>query len=256
MIGFNGGLIGAARETSAIPSVPGVWTPREQLKAKRVNLWPSDPYFPNVSLLLRGNGTNGSTIIVDESSSPKTVTAVGNAQISTAQSKYGGASLYFDGAVSTRLICSSSSDFAFGTSAYTVEAWIRATNYASGQGSIFDSGNASGAFDFFLTNSGSLGIGIYGVGNLFTTSASAVALNQWTHAAVARSSTSASDTRIYVDGILAATGTDSTNWTTATTPSVGGINILQYSYIGYIDDLRITKGVARYTSNFTPPGAL
>lgn len=44
MIGFNGGLIGAARETSANQSVPGVWTPREQLKAKRASLWPLDLY--------------------------------------------------------------------------------------------------------------------------------------------------------------------------------------------------------------------
>jgi hypothetical protein len=49
--------------------------------------------FGSVSLLLHGNGTNGSTTITDNSPSPKTVTAVGNAQISTAQSKFGGASM-------------------------------------------------------------------------------------------------------------------------------------------------------------------
>jgi hypothetical protein len=58
---------------------------------------PTDPYFSNVSLLLHGDGANGSTTIVDSSPSPKTVTAVGNAQISTAQSKFGGSSLAFDG---------------------------------------------------------------------------------------------------------------------------------------------------------------
>jgi hypothetical protein len=98
MIGFNGGLIGKDRSTSASQSVPGVWTLREQLKAKRSLLWPSeDPYYGNVSLLLRGNGTNGSTTIIDSSPSPKTVTAFGNAQISTAQSKFGGSSIAFDG---------------------------------------------------------------------------------------------------------------------------------------------------------------
>jgi hypothetical protein len=52
----------------------------------------TDPNFANVSLLLYGNGINGSTSITDNSPSPKTVTAVGNAQISTAkQSKFGGA---------------------------------------------------------------------------------------------------------------------------------------------------------------------
>jgi hypothetical protein len=58
---------------------------------------PVDEYYDNVSLLLYGNGTNGSTTITDNSPSPKTVTAVGNAQISTAQSKFGGASIAFDG---------------------------------------------------------------------------------------------------------------------------------------------------------------
>jgi hypothetical protein len=58
---------------------------------------PVDPVFNNVSLLLHGNGTNGSTTITDNSPTPKTVTAVGNAQISTAQSKFGGASIAFDG---------------------------------------------------------------------------------------------------------------------------------------------------------------
>ena len=58
----------------------------------------TDPYRSQVSLLLHGDGANGSTTIVDSSPSPKTVTAVGNAQISTTQSKFGGSSLAFDGA--------------------------------------------------------------------------------------------------------------------------------------------------------------
>jgi hypothetical protein len=58
---------------------------------------PVDEEFGNVSLLLHGDGTNGSTTIVDSSSSPKAVTAVGDAQISTAQSKFGGSSIAFDG---------------------------------------------------------------------------------------------------------------------------------------------------------------
>jgi hypothetical protein len=62
---------------------------------------PVDPQFGSVSLLLHGDGTNGSTTITDNSPTPKTVTAVGNAQISTAQSKFGGASILFDGTETT-----------------------------------------------------------------------------------------------------------------------------------------------------------
>ncbi|NDD68140.1 MAG: hypothetical protein EBZ29_01750, partial [Synechococcaceae bacterium WB9_4xC_028] len=74
MIGFNGGLIGKTND-------PFTETVSD------------DPNYSNVSLLLNGNGTNGSTAFADSSSYSHTVTPVGNAQISTAQSKFGGASM-------------------------------------------------------------------------------------------------------------------------------------------------------------------
>ena len=58
---------------------------------------PVDGDFTDVSLLLKGEGTNGSTTIVDSSPSPKSVAALNGAQISTAQSKFGSASIAFDG---------------------------------------------------------------------------------------------------------------------------------------------------------------
>ena len=60
-------------------------------------LTPAEPYFHNNSLLLHGDGTNGSTTFKDDSINNHTITAYGNAQISTAQSKFGGSSIYFDG---------------------------------------------------------------------------------------------------------------------------------------------------------------
>ena len=81
----------------------------------------------NVSLLLHGNGTNGSTTITDSSPTPKTVTAVGNAQISTAQSKFGGASIAFDGTGDYATVPSASA-FDFGTADFTVEAWVYRNN--------------------------------------------------------------------------------------------------------------------------------
>jgi hypothetical protein len=83
----------------------------------------TDPYRSQVSLLLHGDGTNGSTTIVDSSPSPKTVTAVGDAQISTAQSKFGGASIAFDGN-GDYLDASSSNQYAIGTEDFTVEGWV------------------------------------------------------------------------------------------------------------------------------------
>ena len=81
---------------------------------------PVDEEFDKVSLLLHGDGTNGSTTIIDSSSSPKAVTAVGDAQISTAQSKFGGASIAFDGA-GDWLTTPASNNFAFGIGDFTIE---------------------------------------------------------------------------------------------------------------------------------------
>jgi len=83
MIGFNGGLIGAARETSGNQSVPGVWTPREQLKAKRANLWPALGSLPSgYKLAMTFNDANGgrlsdSTWTLTNIGTPKTYVSTG-----------------------------------------------------------------------------------------------------------------------------------------------------------------------------------
>ena len=74
----------------------------------------TDEYFNDVSLLLYGDGTNGSTAIVDSSSNAHAITVNGDAQISTAQSKFGGASMYFDG-TGDYITAPSDSSFDFGT---------------------------------------------------------------------------------------------------------------------------------------------
>ena len=86
------------------------------------NIDKDDPYYNHVALLIHGNGTNGSTVITDQKG--KTVTANGNAQISTAQSKFGGASAYFDG-TGDYLSVASSADFGFGTGDFTIECWVK-----------------------------------------------------------------------------------------------------------------------------------
>jgi len=256
MLGFNGGLIGAARETSFNQSVPGVWTPREQLKAKRASLWPpsagEDPYFANVSLLLRGDGTNGSTAIIDESPSPKTITVVGNAQISTAQSKYGGSSIAFDGS-GDYLAITDSSAFEFGSGDFTIELWFYMLSLPT---SFTMFGGSSGTNFYFGvgTYSGNRYLVSYnGLTELNQTSGVSITAGVWHHAAHCRSNGTA---RLFLNGQLVRSGsfgsiTGTTGYRVGASPFYSN-----YWWYGYIDDLRITKGVARYTSNFTPPGAL
>jgi hypothetical protein len=219
-----------------------------------------DPNFANVSLLLHGDGTNGSTTITDNSPSPKTMTAVGNAQISTAQSKFGGASILFDGS-GDRITTPSNSDFAFGTGDFTVEAWVRETSRVQ-YASLLEIGTHLSNGIIFLTNSGGgsgSNIGTYvtvpgGPSNFFGVKASA-STGVWSHVAYVRSSGLLT---CYVDGVGGSAVSLGQNLTSTSTITIGsradgtGGN---YDFNGYIDDLRITKGVARYTANFTPPTA-
>jgi hypothetical protein len=209
----------------------------------------ADPYYNNVSLLLHGDGANGSTTIVDSSPTPKTVTAFGDAQISTAQSKFGGSSIAFDGS-GDYLTIPSQSAFNFETNDFTIEFWWRAT--AGSPGGLVDLGLNYG------------GIGIYQstilrvrVAGLDKINVGLFSFNQWVHVALSRSSTSL---RLFFDGIQqGATVSDSTDLSNSFANIVVGAFVSGGSYFAtpaaYIDDLRITKGVARYISNFTPPTA-
>jgi hypothetical protein len=224
---------------------------------------PIDLNRSNVSLLLHGDGTNGSTTITDSSPTPKTVTAFGDAQISTAQSKFGGASIAFDG-TGDYATAALSSDFEFGTGNFTVETWIRFA--AIGDRRIVGIGRgASGASPFLYTGwslrSGSNFLSWYRFdGNETNVSRTwSPSADQWYHVAVSRSGASL---RLFVDGSqLGATQSSSISYNSVNAEVLeiarfrSGAPAADSFLNGYVDDLRITKGIARYTANFTPPTA-
>ena len=211
---------------------------------------PVDPFRSQVSLLLHGNGTNGSTTITDNSPSPKTVTAVGNAQISTAQSKFGGASIALDGS-GDYLTVLNSSQFNFGVDDFTIEAWFYRTSTATSF-EIASYGNPGADGFFFTSNTSAIDFGT-GSAVVLASSSTSLALNVWTHIAVTRSS---NVTRVFANGIAGATTTNALNNLNSTTVfRVGANRAVNAFATGYIDEFRITKGVARYTANFTPPTA-
>jgi hypothetical protein len=222
-----------------------------------LNQAPTDPFFANVSLSLHGDGANGSTTIIDSSPSPKTVTAVGNAQISTAQSRFGGASIAFDGN-GDYLTTNTSVDFGFGTDSVTAELWVR-FNALSGTQILVDGreGVANRTGIVIYTSSSSLFVARDDKTNIFSSGVPVVA-NAWHHVAYARSGSS---NYLFTDGVLRQTATDLTDfgptrflWVGRNPAGVTSSQLNQYLN-GYIDDLRITKSVARYTANFTPPTA-
>ena len=207
---------------------------------------PVDPQFGSVSLLLHGNGTNASTTITDSSRFANTVTAVGNAQISTAQSKFGGASIAFDGASDWLDIPSIT--FANNDS-LTLECWLYKTQRDNSNYSVvFGSGGAPNQIGYDDITEGSIFMYIdsgYGV----AAAGLAVPTNSWCHLAWTRQGATC---RAFVNGILQGTGTRANAFNIS---RIGALGVLSNETNGYLDDIRITKGVARYTANFTPPTA-
>jgi hypothetical protein len=218
----------------------------------------SDPSFSSVSLLLHCDGTNGSTTFPDNSPSPKIVTAVGDAQISTAQSKFGGSSGLFDGAGDV-LTTPDNSVFDFVSSSFTIEGWIYQTTTAGLRllyakrtiPSITIASVAVGVNDGTITAWAASSTADWDILNGVTFGS--VTANTWIHFAVVRNGTVFTG---YLGGVGTSLGTSSaTVISTASSASVGGDADGTSAFAGYIDDFRITKGVARYTADFTPPTA-
>lgn len=210
----------------------------------------TDPYFANVSLLLHGDGADGSTSIIDSSPSPKTVNNVGSTTLSTTQAKFGPSSISLNG--TTRYIWVNSSGVNFGSGDFTVEGWVYQSANSNGR-VFYDSRSTGAATTGFAVYFFDGTINVYSAGaNQISASGGTISINTWSHIAISRQGTAF---RVFVGGALVAT------WTTSATFSANFCTIgradpeaNQY-FAGYIDELRITKGVARYTSSFTPPTA-
>ena len=214
----------------------------------------SDPYFSNVSLLLSADGADASTLFVDSGPMRNTLTAYGNAKISTAHSKFGGSSMYFDGA-GDYAMSPYDAGFALGTGDLTIEMWTYRT-VASGLSILIDFRGASGGVGAFPTLyvAGDNNLHLYMSGSDVWVGTTPITLNAWTHVALSRVS---GVLRVFVDGVVAGATPASTNdWVCGTNGIVVGAegpNLGTNTYAGYIDDLRVTKGVGRYTAAFTPP---
>ena len=198
----------------------------------------------NTKLLL--NMADGQAI---DSAAQNNLTLAGNAKLSTGQAKFGNTSMVFDG----------TGDYAFAphnsiynlSGDFTVELWayISSNNTTSLIGKWAGSNYAWIVQDlvtslrFYTGNSGSIGTGYS-----FSWSRN---LNQWYHIAITRSGTTI---RAFQDGVLLGTGTNSDNLSSSDSLNIGynKDGSIQH-FNGYLDDVRITNGLARYTANFTAP---
>jgi len=247
MLGFNGGLMGV-RRTPTGSAASGLWFQNEQSVAKRAAIWPvtgGDPSFANVSLLLHMNGSNGSTTFTDSGPNARPVTRTGNVQISTAQSKFGGASALFDGSGDILSVL----DYADMemTADFTIECFA----YPTVTTDKIIAGHGVQNVQLFRINSGAVGnISVYLNDVVLSNTAAGITANQWHHLAVSRTG---STTRVFVDGTQI--GSSNTTWTGSFKFNlIGGMFRLDFQ--GYIDEFRVTKGVGRYNSaSFTVPTA-
>jgi hypothetical protein len=193
----------------------------------------------NTQLLL--NFTNAG---ITDATGKNVLETVGNAQISTTQSKFGGGSMYFDGS-GDNLTIASTQNLAFGTAPYTIEMWMY-TNSVASLHALFTMGN----FRFFQNT---VGFWFLNGGSSIINLGSGASAGQWLHVALVRTGTGTNQTTLYVNGTSIGTGTDSQNWPAAIA-YIGSEGASNY-FNGYLDDFRITKGYARYTANFTAPTA-
>ena len=218
-----------------------------------------DVYFPQTSLLLPFDGSNGATSTSDLSNRNATVTFAGTAQLSTGQSKFGGSSLLLDGNSDYLTISDTYWNTAINSGNWTVEFWVRFAALGSNEELIGNRGDVGGdsSNGWALRKKDSNNIILYWYeGGQFNYlnhaqgTQTALSADTWYHIAVTRSGNT---WKLFLNGTAEDTVTDSGTIVTGTGNRLFIGNFGTNYLNGYMDDLRITVGQARYTSNFTAP---
>ena len=205
-------------------------------------------------LLLHGDGTDGSPNFIDETG--KTMTAAGTAEIDTAQYKFGNASGFFqDGHISTP----DHADWNFGSGDFTIDSQVRllalpgAGNYMVICGQYADVNNQwrlylynnSGTYQWkFLVNETTTIID-------WAVNSNSLSTLTWYHIALVRNG---NNFMVFQEGVQqGATQVDASAMPDITSVlyigRIPGLELFQ----GWLDEFRISKGIARWTANFTPP---
>ena len=215
----------------------------------------TDASYANVTLLVHADGTNASTNFYDVSASNVGLTAT-SAVVSTSNPKFGSGAISITNSafyITTNNLAS----FQFGSGQFTVEGWGYLTSFSSSTYYLF-LGNYQGAsnfgWDFGFDNSGRLafyysttGSDNNNVGATYTPST-----NTWIHFAVDRDASNA--IRVYANGSVIAGPTTVASTLFASTNNwvIGNDGNHVRGWVGQLDEIRVTKGVARYGGAFTP----
>jgi hypothetical protein len=221
------------------------------------NLYPSSftpPVAPPTNILLTNFLANFTAAGIYDSVGNNPIETVGNVQVSTAVKKFGESSMFFDGSGDYLVIPTTNAPCQFGTADFTIEAWIYSTSIANQQMILSNRIAATGTANF--------GLQIYQskvrMGNQnvdYLVGAITLSSNTWYHVAVSRIS---GTFRLFINGVLDVANTSAQTMSSNSITVCGGDGTYaptQYPFIGYIQDLRVSKGVGRYSGAFTPPAA-
>ena len=222
----------------------------------------TDDEYHNVQLLLHCEGSNNDTDMDDDSRVGHHFDFKGNSKLSSTQKKFGSTSL-FTGASDNDYVLVDSDDTNFlelGTGDFTLEFWLY-WDGVTGYQTVFDNGYGSGSTAgswLVQTDNGNGRLKWYHNGGLLMTEGSDPTASTWLHYAIVRSS---GTLKIYRNGIQTASASTSNAYFTPDKLAIGARNAGTYPFDGYLDEIRITKGIARYSgsdtssANFTLPSA-
>ncbi len=201
-----------------------------------------DPYFSSVSLLLKNT-------LADSSTYAHTVSASGGAAVTTSDVKYGAGALNFP--ASSNVTVASNAAFGLGTGDFTIESWVKIDAWSftfADFAAIFNIGNYVTGLQVRLQP---YSIQYYSGGDGFLAATDLIPTGQWIHFAITRQS---GTVRFWRDGVQ-----QGSNYTSTSSIAAGQVmlgmaadNVNEY-LDGKLDDVRITSGVARYSTTFTPP---
>ncbi len=213
-----------------------------------------DPYWNSVVLAMHMDGANDGTVFTDAKG--RSISRTGSPVTKTDVKKFGAASGYFDGDNDYLGMGGTLTDFNFGTAPFTIDAWCYCQSGSVNGALLSSSGLWSAGANVFYVSDDHFRFASFNIANPvliysydFTT--------QWNHVALVRNGTSV---KLFLNGNEVASATISAA-AAIDFSSGGGTRVARTgwglgpdeSYKGWIDDLRVTKGVARYTADFTPP---
>ncbi len=216
---------------------------------------PTDSY---TTLLIHADGADATTLITDASSFHHAMTANGNAQVDTAQSKFGGGSMLFDGS-GDYYSTPDSNDFEMSNGDFTLDLWAYPTSVSGNQGLLVK--NYASGYSPFLIFRAATSYQFYAASAdgswdiCSATSMGTATINTWSHLAVVRQGNTFTT---YQDGVSQGSCTSSGTLANNTNDLAIGIQTSANgatSFTGNIDEVRVSKGIARWTANFTPPSS-